>query len=528
MSLTNGDGSSASASNVFTVLAGTTIAIASNHNPSVVGQQVTYTATVTPDSPGTLTGTVAFKDGASPITCGGGSSVFDGSTATCTQTYASTSGSPHSITAVYSGDTSFAPSTSDALSQSVDAAATTTTVSSSVNPSVFGQSVTLTATIAAVSPGAGAPSGTVNFKDGGSTIGTCSAQTVSGSGPYTATCTTSGLAVGAHTTITAVYSGDTDFSGSTSVDFTQTVDKAATTTVITSSANPSVTGQPVTYTATVTASSPGAGTPTGTVNFRENATAIPGCGARALDGSGQATCVVSYDASGGNHTQISGVYSSDADFSASTSVDFTQTVDKAATTTVITSSVNPSVTGQSVTYTATVTVSSPGAGTPTGTVNFRDDTTTITGCGARALDGSGQATCVVSYDASGGNHTQVNGVYSSDADFSASTSVDFTQTVNKAATTTAVSSSSVNPSVFGQSVTLTATVAVVSPGAGAPSGTVSFKDGVSTIGTCSAQAVSGSGPYTATCTTSGLAVGAHTAITAVYSGDGRFPHFHVG
>ena len=298
------------------------------------------------------------------------------------------------------------------------------------------------------------------------------------------------------------------------------MNKAATTTVITSSANPSVTGQSVTYTATVTANSPGAGTPTGTVNFRENTTTITGCGAKALNGSGQATCVVSYNASGGNHTQVNGVYSSDADFSASTSVDFTQTVDKADTTTVITSSVNPSVTGQSVTYTATVTATSPGAGTPTGTVNFRENTTTITGCGAKALNGSGQATCVVSYNASGGNHTQVNGVYSSDADFSASTSVDFTQTVNKADTTTAIASSA-NPSGIGDQVTYTATVAVTAPGAGTPGGTVTFEDGAAPI-VCESGSAAFDGT-SATCNvTYSSTAGSPHSITAVYDGDANF------
>src|SRR5205823_1159861 len=72
----------------------------------------------------------------------------------------------HSITAVYSADTNFNASTSGALSQVVKATSTTTLASSS-NPSVFGQSVTFTAT---VSPGTA--TGTVTFMDGASTLGT--------------------------------------------------------------------------------------------------------------------------------------------------------------------------------------------------------------------------------------------------------------------------------------------------------------------------------------------------------------------
>src|SRR6185369_13830843 len=93
------------------------------------------------------------------------------------------------------------------------------------------------------------------------------------------------------------------------------------------------------------------------------------------------------------------------------------------------------------------------------------------------------------------------------------TSVAFT--VNAANTTTALSSL-LNPSIFGQSVTFTATVTVNSPGSGMPTGTVTFKDGAATLGT---GTLNGSGQTTFS--TSGLAVGSHS-ITAVYAGDGNF------
>ena len=98
-------------------------------------------------------------------------------------------------------------------------ASTATTVSSSKNPSVNGQSApTFTATVAAVAPGAGTPTGTVTFKDGTKTLGT---GTLSG-GSATFTPSKTALSVGAHS-ITAVYAGDTNFLGSTSLVFTQTV-----------------------------------------------------------------------------------------------------------------------------------------------------------------------------------------------------------------------------------------------------------------------------------------------------------------
>jgi hypothetical protein len=121
---------------------------------------------------------------------------------------------------VYGGDTNFNTSTSSTLSQVVNKASTTTTVTSSANPSVYGQSVMFTATVAAVSPGAGTPTGTVTFKDGSTVLGT---GTLSGG---VATYTTSTLALGTHS-ITVVYGGDTNFASSTSGALSQVVNQAA-------------------------------------------------------------------------------------------------------------------------------------------------------------------------------------------------------------------------------------------------------------------------------------------------------------
>src|SRR3989442_8388491 len=145
-----------------------------------------------------------------------------------------------------------------------------TTLFRSVNPSVFGQSTTFTATVAPVSPGAGTPTGTVNFLDGTTVIGS---GTLSATAPFTATFTTSSLSVGTHSN-TANYTGDTNFNPSLSAAVSQVVNKCATTVTVASSANPSVFGQSVTFTATVTVPAPGSGTPTGTVNFLDGATVI--------------------------------------------------------------------------------------------------------------------------------------------------------------------------------------------------------------------------------------------------------------
>ena len=93
-----------------------------------------------------------------------------------------------------------------------------------------------------------------------------------------------------------------------------------------------------------------------------------------------------------------------------------QTVNTAATTTVLTSSANPSVTGQSVTFTATVSATSPGSGIPTGTVNFQVGGITITGCGAQTLS-SGIATCSDSALTVGSSPYSITATYSGDSNY---------------------------------------------------------------------------------------------------------------
>ncbi len=135
-------------------------------------------------------------------------------------------------------------------------------VSSSADPSVFGQPVTVTATVTAAA-GQPVPAGTVQFAVDGQDLG--SPVTLSG-GSVTSDPTAS-LAVGHHA-VTATYTpadGSAPSSGTLTPD--QNIQQGATTTTLTSSPNPSQPGQTVTYTATVAPASPAAGTPTGTVSL---------------------------------------------------------------------------------------------------------------------------------------------------------------------------------------------------------------------------------------------------------------------
>jgi hypothetical protein len=477
-------GSASAALTQTVAAAATTTTLTSSVNPSTFAQSVTFTATVTSGVPGTPTGTVTFKDG--PTTLGTGT--LNGS-AQATLTTSTLSGGIHTIVAIYGGDSNYSSSTSARLTQTVNAASTSTALVSSLNPSGVGQSVTFTAT---VTSGAGTPAGTVQFLNGTTVFANVA---LNGSGQASVSVSTFG---GGTYSITAAYLGNGNFAASTSAAVTQTVVANATTTTLTDSVQSSMSGSPFTLTATVNGG--GAGTPTGTVTFLDGGTTTIGTG--NLSG-GVATLTIS-TLSTGLHT-LTAVYGGDANFSGSTSPPITHTVTGAGSSTAVVSSLNPSNFGQGVTFTATVTPGGPG--TPTGTVVFRDGSTSI---GSGTVNASAQATFTTSA-LSGGNHT-ITATYGGDVNFAGSTSPAITQTVNKGSSTSTVSSS-LNPSTVGTAVTFTAAVTPVAPASATPTGTVTFLDGAATLGTAT---VDGTGH--ATFTTSTLSSGNHT-ITVTYGGD---------
>ena len=202
---------------------------------TVVGQAYTVSVSVTSTS-GTPTGSVSVSDSVAtcPVTLSGG-------TGSCTLT--STTPGTKTITATYAATASYAGSAGTA-SHTVNKASTTTSVTSSVNPSLSAQSVTFTATIAVTAPGAGTRTGTVQFKDGASNLG--SPVTVAGN---QASFSTSALSVGGHS-ITAVYSGDTNFNGSTSGVLTQVVNGLTVTGITPNTIGRGAVNWPVTVTGT--------------------------------------------------------------------------------------------------------------------------------------------------------------------------------------------------------------------------------------------------------------------------------------
>src|SRR5207237_10260234 len=154
---------------------------------------LTATVTAAAHGTGTATGTVIFRDGGTPI----GTNTLSSGQATFTTS--SLSAASHTITVVYNGDANFTTSTSPNLTQTVNNANTTTAITSSGNPSCFGQAITFTATVSAVAPGSGTPPGTVQFRIDGNNFGT-----VTLSGGSAASAATATLSACNHI-ITAIY-----------------------------------------------------------------------------------------------------------------------------------------------------------------------------------------------------------------------------------------------------------------------------------------------------------------------------------
>ena len=189
----------------------TTTTLVSSTSPAKQGQEVRFTATISSSSGGIPAGQVTFRDGTTFLA----TKTLIGGTARFT-----TSNLPaglNGITAAFGGNSKFGASTSSAVNQVV-LTPTTTTLSSSANPSGYGQPVTFTA---AVTSSAGAPQDgeTILFVEDLTILG--SKKLSGGSASFT----TSALPVGTHL-ITAVYGGDSSLARSASAWVKQVVKKA--------------------------------------------------------------------------------------------------------------------------------------------------------------------------------------------------------------------------------------------------------------------------------------------------------------
>ena len=241
------------------------------------------------------------------------------------------------------GGTTTATVTISVTDDVADLVATQTDVIVSSNPAVFGQPVELSATVEPVAFATGTPTGSVEFFADGQSVG--SADLDSGQ----ATLTVSDLAVGSHA-ITATYQGDAIFLTSTSGETELTIAKADTSVVVTPP-SAAVAGQPVALTANVEPVAPGAGTPTGTVEFFDGDQSL---GTAEL---GSPATLATSALGPGTH-QITASYEGDATFEASTSAAITVSVAPAGTPT---STSAPTTTSTTTTSLAPTTTSPAGA-----------------------------------------------------------------------------------------------------------------------------------------------------------------------
>ncbi|MGA8430376.1 MAG: PQQ-binding-like beta-propeller repeat protein [Candidatus Sulfotelmatobacter sp.] len=187
---------------------------------------------------------------------------------------------------------------------------TMTSLSSSLNPSVFGQAITFDSQVRPLS-GTGVPTGTVTFAESGTTL---AVVTLNGG---TAKLPISTLPTGLNP-ITAVYSGDPNYAPSVSPVLDEQVNLATSVAVLASSPNPSQVNQPVTFTVTVTGQY--GGTPTGTVTFHEKSIVL---GTAELVNA-QGTLAHTFTTA--RTVTITATYAGDMNYLPSTSINLTQIV----------------------------------------------------------------------------------------------------------------------------------------------------------------------------------------------------------
>lgn len=466
----------------------TTVTVTSSANPTVTGNTVTFTANVTNQNAGALTGPVTFQDGATML-CSN-VNVNSQGVAACPATF--TTVGTHAITASYAGDPNNEANTGT-LSETVKQQPTITLTATPQETTVTGD-VQMVVTVS----GTGAtPTGTATFYYDSTPFFGPTALDGSGS----AMVVTSVIPPGQHTLFVS-YSGDANNAAGLSNEVNELIDQAATTTTLaTSNASPTV-GTPVTFTATVSGS---AGlTPTGSVVFTDNGVAL---GSASLNSSEVASLTVS-SLTPGNHAIVA-TYQGDTDDASSYTNALSESVAQIATTTTVNEDANPLSAGATLHLIATVTLAQGASadGALTGQVAFTDNGTALSS--PIAIDGWGHVTLAVSSLAVG-THTLV-ATYSGATNYATSSST-WTEQVQQTSTSVALSSSA--PSVLaGKMVSFTASV---TSSTGVPTGSVSFEDGATLLGTAvlSAQGA-------ATLTTGSLAAGTHN-ITAIYSGDANY------
>ncbi len=327
------------------------IVLTSSPNPTPGRSTVTLTAAITGNC-NMPTGTITFLDG---ITILGTASINSGGIATFSTSFLFVG--THVITATYAGDFNFEGSTSNSVTEVITGPPTTTVLTSvSPNPSYPLATITLAA---AVNSAYTIPTGEVSFLAGSVVLTTAP---VGPNGSASATANT--LHAGTHS-ITARYSGSTQYAASTSNAVTETVLGATTMTSLSASPNPVAPNLLVTFTAKVSTQQSTSAV-SGIVTFKDGAVTL---GTSAVGASGIATYSTSTLLTG-THS-LTAVYGGSQDLNGSTSGIVPLVVTGIPTNIGLNASPNPASIGQSVTMVATA-VASLSSAPPTGTVTFSD------------------------------------------------------------------------------------------------------------------------------------------------------------
>jgi subtilase family serine protease len=378
-----------------------------------IGGTTSLTAAVSSTSPGTISGTVTFKMGATTL---GSASISNASATLSNVAVTTTNGfgvGSDSITASYGGSTAYAASTGSINLTVTAVPLATTTLSLAVSPTSVmpGSTINLTATVSSTT--SGTISGTVTFKVGGTTIATSTVSNGTATASTTVT-TANGFSSGASNQITATYSGNVTFAASSG--FTNLTVQSLAVTTLQATASPSTVtiGSPTTLTVGVSSGTPG--TPSGTVTFKVGTTTL---GTVTLSGAtaSLATTVNAANGFASGWNSISVSYSGDSVFAASTGA-VTLVENPPAVTTVATSATPSSLTIGGAT-TLVASVSSGTAGNITGTVTFKIGTTTL---GSPTLN-NGTATLSISTAQANGfsvGTDTISATYSGNTSFAAS------------------------------------------------------------------------------------------------------------
>ena len=472
-----------------------TVTVTASPTSAVYGTPVTVTIKVSGSS-GVPTGTVDLYKGSLDYE----TLTLDG-TGSASATFSGDASLPAGTTAIsahYAGNTQYNSAVSSSTNVTVSKEAPTVTLSTATPTPAYGAQLVLTASI----PYTGNfPTGTLAFYVDGK-LNNTSYFSSNNAGVESGNLITSSLLPGSHS-VTVTYSGDSNYTTATSSPFTVTVGKAATT-----SQAYAYTPQQNTYGSPITLSSRVSGitglTPTGTITFSYGSVTL---GTGTLDATGLATLTPSPALLPAGSDTITFTYSGDANYLPRTPAAATIAFAKANVGIALASSVTTATPGSPVTLTATITFP---AGVPTGHVTLYDGSTVIA-----TLTPTNGVAAFTDSSLSNGTHS-ITAAFAGDSNYNSATSSAVSVTVGKKAASILTSELS-KPYTYGSPASLVITVAGGSGGV-FPTGTVTFSNGVTTLGTTNVM----SNTQAALTVAAGKLPGGTSTITISYSGDSNF------